>query len=348
MKAYQVVENGKPLEEKNLDTPAPKGKEILLKTLSCGVCHSDVHIHDGYFDLGGGMQLPTPLLEPLTMGHEIFGEVVSVGEEVSNINVGEKYVAYPWIGCGDCELCNTDKTHYCMNNSNLGINVSGGYGDHVIVPGEQYLFDAGDTPDSLAGSYACRGLTAFSALRKAEPFPHDNSLVIVSAGGLGLLALKIARAAYGINPIVLDIDDEKLEVAKNLGASCVINTSKENAAEKIMEATGGGAKSIVDFVGAEASVNLGYQCLAIGGTQVVVGLFGGQMNIALPLMTLTEKKLMGSYVGSLGEMKDLMKLVSAGKIEPVEVESRDVSEANRTLEEMKSGKLLGLVSLTHK
>ena len=348
MKAYQVVENGKPLEEKNLDTPAPKGKEILLKTLSCGVCHSDVHIHDGYFDLGGGMQLPTPLLEPLTMGHEIFGEVVSVGEEVSNINVGEKYVAYPWIGCGDCELCNTDKTHYCMNNSNLGINVSGGYGDHVIVPGEQYLFDAGDTPDSLAGSYACRGLTAFSALRKAEPFSHDSSLVIVSAGGLGLLALKIAIAAYGINPIVLDIDDEKLEVAKNLGASCVINTSKENAAEKIMEATGGGAKSIVDFVGAEASVNLGYQCLAKGGTQVVVGLFGGQMNIALPLMTLTEKKLMGSYVGSLGEMKDLMKLVSAGKIEPVEVESRDVSEANRTLEEMKSGKLLGLVSLTHK
>ena len=294
------------------------------------------------------MQLPTPLLEPLTMGHEIFGEVVSVGEEVSNINVGEKYVAYPWIGCGDCELCNTDKTHYCMNNSNLGINVSGGYGDHVIVPGEQYLFDAGDTPDSLAGSYACRGLTAFSALRKAEPFPHDNSLVIVSAGGLGLLALKIAKAAYGINPIVLDIDDEKLKVAKNLGASCVINTSKENAAEKIMEATGGGAKSIVDFVGAEASVNLGYQCLAKGGTQVVVGLFGGQMNIALPLMTLTEKKLMGSYVGSLGEMKDLMKLVSAGKIEPVEVESRDVSEANRSLEEMKSGKLLGLVSLTHK
>jgi alcohol dehydrogenase/propanol-preferring alcohol dehydrogenase len=282
------------------------------------------------------------------MGHEIFGEVVSVGEEVSNINVGEKYVAYPWIGCGDCELCNTDKTHYCMNNSNLGINVSGGYGDHVIVPGEQYLFDAGDTPDSLAGSYACRGLTAFSALRKAEPFPHDNSLVIVSAGGLGLLALKIAKAAYGINPIVLDIDDEKLKVAKNLGASCVINTSKENAAEKIMEATGGGAKSIVDFVGAEASVNLGYQCLTKGGTQVVVGLFGGQMNIALPLMTLTEKKLMGSYVGSLGEMKDLMKLVSAGKIEPVEVESRDVSEANRTLEEMKSGKLLGLVSLTHK
>ena len=348
MKAYQVTENGKPLEEKNIETPSPKGNEVLIKTVACGVCHSDVHIHDGYFDLGGGAKLPTPLLEPLTMGHEVFGEIVAVGEKVSNVKVGEKYVVYPWIGCGDCELCNNDKTHYCMNNSNIGINVSGGYADHVLIPGEQYLFDAGDTPDSLAGSYACRGLTAFSALRKAEPYTNDNSLIIVSAGGLGLLALKIAKAAYGINPIVIDIDDEKLKVASNLGASLTINSSSEDAAKQIMEATGGGAKAIVDFVGAEASVNLGYQCLSKGGKQVVVGLFGGQLTIPLPLLTLTEKKLMGSYVGSLGEMKDLMKLVSAGKIEPVEVESRDVSEANRTLEEMKSGKLLGLVSLTHK
>ena len=131
------------------------------------------------------MKLPMPLAEPLTMGHEIFGEVVAIGDEVTSVNIGERYVAYPWIGCGDCELCNSDKTHYCLNNSNLGINVSGGYGDHVLVPGEQYLFSAGDTPDSLAGSYACRGLTAFSALKKAAPFSKDNSLVIVSAGGLG-------------------------------------------------------------------------------------------------------------------------------------------------------------------
>ena len=347
MKAYQIVENGKPLKEKNLETPKPKGKEVLIKTIACGVCHSDVHIHDGYFDLGGGAKLPTPLLEPLTMGHEVFGKIVDTGEEVSKVKIGEKYVVYPWIGCGDCELCNNDKTHYCMNNSNIGINVSGGYADHVLVPDEKYLFNAGDTPDNLAGSYACRGLTAFSALRKAEPYPHDNSLIIVSAGGLGLLALKIARAAYGINPIVVDIDDDKLKIASDLGASLTINSLSEDASKQIMEATKGGAKSIVDFVGAESSVNLGYQCLGKGGKQVVVGLFGGKITIPLPLLTLTEKKLMGSYVGSLSEMEDLMKLVSAGKIEPIEVESRNVSEATRTLEEMKSGKLQGLVSLTH-
>ena len=347
MKAYQIVENGKPLKEKNIETPKPKGKEVLIKTIACGVCHSDVHIHDGYFDLGGGAKLPTPLLEPLTMGHEVFGKIVDTGKEVSKVKIGEKYVIYPWIGCGDCELCNNDKTHYCMNNSNIGINVSGGYADYVLVPDEKYLFDAGDTPDSLAGSYACRGLTAFSALRKAEPYPHDNSLIIVSAGGLGLLALKIAKAAYGINPIVVDIDNDKLKIASDLGASLTINSLSEDAAKQIMEATKGGAKSIVDFVGAESSVNLGYQCLSKGGKLVVVGLFGGKITIPLPLLTLTEKKIMGSYVGSLNEMKDLMKLVSAGKIEPVEVESRNISEATKTLEEMKSGKLQGLVSLTH-
>ena len=347
MKAYQVVTNGKPLEEKELETPTPKGQEILLRTISCGVCHSDIHIHDGYFDLGGGAKLPTPLQEPLTMGHEIFGEVVAIGDAVTDIKLGEKYVAYPWIGCGDCALCNVDKTHYCMNNTNLGVNVGGGYGDHVIVPGAQYLFAAGDTPENLAGSYACRGLTAFSALKKAAPFADDQSLVIISAGGLGLLALKIVRATYGINPIVVDIDDDKLAVAKRLGASDVINSGAEDAAAKLLELTGGGAMSIVDFVGAESTVNFGYQCLARGGTLVVVGLFGGQITIPLPVHILTEKKIVGSYVGSLGEMADLMALVAAGKIDPVEVESRNVSEANRTLEEMKAGKLQGLVALTH-
>jgi alcohol dehydrogenase/propanol-preferring alcohol dehydrogenase len=349
MKAFQVVENGKPLEERELDTPTASGKEVLLKTVACGVCHSDVHIHDGYFDLGGGVQLPSPLPggEPLTMGHEIFGEVIGIGEDVEGINIGERYVAYPWMGCDDCDLCHDDMTHYCANNSNLGIHVAVGYGDHVLVPDSKYLFNAADTPDSLAGSYACRGLTAYSALKKAGPYKKDNSLVIVSAGGLGILALKIAQAAYGINPIVVDIDDEKLGMASQLGASATINSSEDGAAEKLLELTEGGARSIVDFVGAEASVNFGYNLLARGGSYVIVGLFGGQISLPLPLQALTEKKLMGSYVGSLGDMTELMELVVAGKIDPVAVETRDVSQANETLQQMKDGKLLGLVALTH-
>ena len=113
MKSEAIVEVGKPLQTIESETPKPQGKQVLLKITHSGVCHSDVHIHDGYFDLGGGVQLPSPLPggEPLTMGHEIFGEVVAVGEDVEGIEIGNKYVAYPWMGCGDCDLCNEDMNH---------------------------------------------------------------------------------------------------------------------------------------------------------------------------------------------------------------------------------------------
>jgi alcohol dehydrogenase/propanol-preferring alcohol dehydrogenase len=349
MKTYQVVENGKPLIENELERPTPTGKEVLLKTVSCGICHSDVHIHDGFFSLGGEDKLPIPLREPLTMGHEVFGEIVEKGDETNSVEVGKKYVAFPWIGCGDCDLCKKGDEHYCgpMTSKNLGINTAGGYGEYVLVPDEKYLFDAGDTPDDLAGSYACRGLTAYSALKKANPVKGDNSLIIVSAGGLGLLALKIAKAAYDINPIIVDIDDEKLELAKKAGASEVINSTHEGAFEKLFELTGGGAKYVVDYVGAQASVSFGYNLLRRGGIYVVTGLFGGSMNLQLPMLTIGARSLVGTYVGSYQEMKELMELVKDGKIDPVPVESKPVNEINGILDDLKNGKVPGLVSISH-
>ena len=112
MKAYQIVENGKPLEEREIEKPVPSGKEILLKTVACGVCHSDVHIHEGFFSLGDDAKLPVPLMtDALAMGHEIFGEVVELGDEVEGVEIGKKYVAYPWIGCGECRDCLHDREH---------------------------------------------------------------------------------------------------------------------------------------------------------------------------------------------------------------------------------------------
>ena len=247
-----------------------------------------------------------------------------------------------------CESCALVQTKYNLYNSkNLGINTAGGYGEYVLVPDEKYLFDAGDTPDDLAGSYACRGLTAYSALKKANPEKGDNSLIIVSAGGLGLLALKIAKAAYDINPIIVDIDDEKLELAKKAGASEVINSTHEGAFEKLFELTGGGAKYVVDYVGAQASVSFGYNLLRRGGIYVVTGLFGGSMNLQLPMLTIGARSLVGTYVGSYQEMKELMELVKDGKIDPVPVESKPVKEINGILDDLKNGKVPGLVSISH-
>ena len=352
MKAYQVVENGKPLEEREIEKPKPTGKEILLKTVACGVCHSDVHIHEGYFSLGDEAKLPVPLMtDALAMGHEIFGEVVELGDQVKDIEIGKKYVAYPWIGCGECNECKNEREHYCspLTTKNLGINVDGGYAEYVLVPDSKYLFDAGDTPDEVAGSYACRGLTAYSALKKADLKKGQNSVVIISAGGLGLLSLKIIQAAYSINPIVVDIDDEKLELAKKAGASAIINSKDENIYEKIAELTEGGATSVIDFVGASETFELasGMFGMKRGGTYVIVGLIGGQTNLQLPMTTLTARTIRGIYVGSLAEMGELMQLVKEGKIEHVDVEKRNASTANETLNDLKNGKINGLVCLTH-
>ena len=352
MKAYQIVENGKPLKKQEIKKPVPHGDEILIKTIACGVCHSDVHIHEGYFSLGEEAKLPVPLMvDALSMGHEVYGEVVQIGENVKDIDIGKKYVAYPWIGCGECEECKNGREHYCspLTTKNIGINVDGGYGEYVLVPHSKYLFDAGDAPDEVAGSYACRGLTAYSALKKANLKEEQNSVVIISAGGLGLLALKIIQAAYSINPIVVDIDDEKLKLAKELGAAEVINSTDEKIYEKISELTNGGATSVIDFVGASATFELasGMFGMKRGGTYVIVGLIGGQTTLQLPMTTLTARTIKGVYVGSLQEMSELMTLVKGGKIDHVNVEKRNISDANKTLNDLKNGKINGLVCLVH-
>ena len=120
MKAFQFTENGKPIKEFEIEKPKPSGKEILIKTVACGVCHSDVHIHEGFFSLGGEAKLPVPLMtDALAMGHEVYGEVVELGEEVKNIEIGKKYVAYPWVGCGECEDCTNDSCNIFPFNFEL-------------------------------------------------------------------------------------------------------------------------------------------------------------------------------------------------------------------------------------
>ena len=351
MKSYQVTGNGLPLEEVISDKPTPKGKEVLIKTIACGVCHSDVHIHDGYFDIGNDKKMASRLVQPLAMGHEIYGELVETGEDVHDVEIGKKYVVYPWIGCGECKECKNDMEHYCgpFTAQNLGVSVNGGHAEYVLVKDARYLFDAGDTPEELAGSYACRGLTAYSALKKADLKSGQSNLVIIGAGGLGLLALKIAKAAFNIEPIVVDIDDQKLQAAKKSGAREVINSKNEGASEKIIDLTNGSAGAVIDFVGSESSVNFGYKLFGYtkGGQYILVGLLGGQFSLQLPLHTFTARTITGTYVGSLKEMGELMELVKSGKIDPVQVESRHISQATDTLRDLKNGDIPGMVCLKH-
>ena len=258
MRCCPIVEFGKPLVEMELPTPEPAGDAVLLRVTGCGVCHSDLHIHDGYFDLGDGRKadLTRNCELPFCLGHEIVGTVVAMGETASGVAIGDSVVVYPWIGCGECPVCAADDEHFCPKHRSLGVVANGGFADHLIVPHAKYLFDHGNVPGEVACTYACSGLTAFSAIRKAAKTGAGH-IVMIGAGGVGLAGLAIARNVTDATITVCDIDDAKLEAASAMGADHVVNSSAADAAKQIRSLTGGGAPAIVDFVGVAASVGFG-------------------------------------------------------------------------------------------
>src|ERR1700756_3849658 len=252
MRAMQIIEWGKPLEMREYPDPEPKGEEALLQVEAAGVCHSDVHIWDGYFDLGDGKHIPLEsrgVHLPFTMGHEIAGEVAALGPQASGVAVGEKVVAYPWIGCGECAVCRKGEELLCLNPRTLGTRRAGGYATHVIVPNARYLLPHEGIPQALAATYTCSGITAFSALKKArDHLGADDHLVIIGAGGVGGSAVHIAPAAVAGKVIVADIDAQKRAHARQMGAVATIDNAAPDAVKQVMEATGGGAAAAIDFV----------------------------------------------------------------------------------------------------
>lgn len=343
MISYQTAAPGAPLERHEEQTPEPSGTEVLVRMEACGVCHSDIHLHDGYFDLGNDKKLEVGR-PGLVLGHEIFGEVVAIGPDATGVQVGDRRVVYPWIGCGECAVCRRGEEHLCTPGRGLGTVAQGGFADHVVVPHPRYLFDKGDVSDSLASTYACSGLTAYSALNKVGELVEGDEVVLIGAGGVGSMALQIALAK-GVRPIVCDIDDRRLEAAEKLGAKAVFNSSDRAAAKEIKKLTAGGAFATIDFVGAESSVNFGLATLRKGGKLVIVGLYGGALNVPLPFLPMNARIIQGTYVGSLREMGELMELVRAGTIEPIPIDERPLDAVNDALTDLKSGRVQGRIVL---
>lgn len=347
MRSQAITALGKPLEEITKETPSPKGSEVLIRTQHCGVCHSDLHLHDGFFDLGGGNKLQVKTDEglPFVLGHEIEGIVEAVGPDVTGIEVGQRYAVYPWIGCGVCGLCETGKEHLCTRSRAIGIFVDGGYSDHVVVPDPKYLIDMGDLDPRLAACYMCSGITAYSAVRKLESVRDGGPIMIVGLGGVGMMALQMALALYEEAPVVADIDESKLEYARKLGVKQAYNLKEEGVFRRIRNETGGGLAGVVDFVGSDKTVNPMVSIMRQGGKIVLVGLLGGALATPIPLMAMKALTIEGAYVGSLQDAKDVIALARSGKLKPIELTERPLSEANDVLDAMRRGEILGRVVL---
>lgn len=347
MLAYRVTQFGAPLTEMKGPNPAPKGTEVLLKMTGCGVCHSDVHIWEGHFDMGGGRTVPAVSNDtlPLAMGHEVAGEVVALGPDATGVKVGDRRVVYPWIGCGQCATCKAGDEHLCNKPRAVGVNVDGGFADHVLVPHARYLLDYSGVEHDLACTFACSGLTAFSALKKIGKLREGEPLLIIGAGGVGLAGVKLAKAVTGVAPIVADIDDKKLELAKQAGASEGINSTAGDAVKRLVAQTGGGVMGAVDFVGAESSTKFGTSVLRKGGKLVIVGLFGGTFSVPVPMFPFRSWTVQGSMTGRLDELQELLDLGRKGLVQSPPISNRPLNQAGATVEDLKAGRIMGRVVL---
>ena len=347
MKSQAITEYGQPLHETMSNTPEPQGGEVLVRVSHCGVCHSDVHLHDGYFDMGGGNKLDVRggRKLPFTLGHEIEGTVEAVGPDVKDIKPGDHYVVYPWIGCGACPICERGDEHLCLKPRALGINVAGGYATHVMVPDAKYLLDRTGVKEGLAATYMCSGLTAYSALKKIGSPGPDDRVVIVGCGGVGMMGIQFARALLPSAPFAADVDTGKLQAAQGAGAAAVFNPRDDDAVKKVIAETGGGAYAAIDFVGSEASMAFSTSVVRKGGQVVVVGLFGGGFSMPIPMFPMRAITIGGSYVGSPADAAEMMELVRAGKVDPIPVEERALDQASKSLDDLRHGTVLGRVVL---
>jgi alcohol dehydrogenase, propanol-preferring len=345
MKAARIVKSKEPLQLQELRTPKPRGSQVLIKVESSGVCHSDIHLWEGGYEGLEGQFLKTTdrgLKYPLTPGHEIAGIVDSLGEEAEGFTKDQKVLVYPWIGEGLCPACRIGQENLCDKPRSLGVYMDGGYAEYVLVPSYKYLLKMDDEMDTNASAtLSCSALTAYGAVKSTNLKPNDN-VVIVGAGGLGLMAIQLSKAVTGSKIIAMDLDDEKLRAAKKNGADNTINSKKEDSVKAVMELTDKmGADAVIDFVNASKTVESDMQFLRRRAKLVLVGLFGGELRLSLVSMPTRAYRLIGSYTGTLSDMVELVSLARREVIKPIVSNRFKLNQATEALTMLKEGKILG-------
>ena len=343
MKSAQIIEPNKPLEINETELPKPNGNQVIVKVRSTGVCHSDLHLWEGGYDTGDGFMKVTDrgVKFPVTPGHEVVGSVEEIGDSVQGMNIGDLVLVYPWIGCGECPTCEKGDTNLCESPKSLGVFQDGGYAEYVLVPDAKFLAKIDNLDPDAAASLACSGLTAFTAVKKALTNSPEN-ILIVGAGGLGLMGVQIANALTKANIICADLDDEKLESAKKLGATHIINTKESDAVKKIMSICNEkGVDSIIDFVNAPPTVKMDLSLIRKRGNIILVGLFGGSVELSLVSIPLKAITIQGAYTGNYNDMLELIKLAQRGVINPIVSKHYKLDDANTALDDLKNRKIIG-------
>lgn len=338
------------LEEATSQLPQPTGTQVLLRVNYCGVCHSDVHLHEGYYELGQGKRLSLEergIKLPVTLGHEIVGQVVSAGDAAGPLPTGPVLV-YPWIGCGQCSVCARGEENLCTQPAALGVHKPGGYSQYVLVPHPRYVMSIGELEPSHASLLACSGLTTYSAIKKIGTVHEDEAVAVIGCGGLGLLAIRILALKGVKNIIALDLAQEKRDLALQVGATHAFDPTTADAAQQIQTATHSRCVAVLDFVGSGPTVELGIALPRRGGKVIIVGLHGGELRYPIPYIITRAISIVGSYTGTLHDQRELVDFAQKNDLFTFPITTRPLQEANDALCDLAQGKVQGRVVLDAK
>jgi alcohol dehydrogenase, propanol-preferring len=336
MKAAVLRDCKTPLTVHDVALPKLAAGEVLIKVEVCGVCHSDLHVADGDWS-----QLAKIVKKPLILGHEVVGTIVEMGSMAQGVNVGDR-VGVPWIHwtCGECEFCCEGNENLCIKQQITGVTVDGGYAEFVKAPATHVA----RIPENLASEQAapllCAGVTVHRALKQARVIAGQR-LAVFGVGGLGHVAVQIGRE-LGADVTAIDISEEKLGLAKSLGASRVLNAASDNVTKQLRSL--GGVQVALVTSAAKAAYDMAFYCVRPTGILLAVGLPAQDISFPPILMAAREIRIQASTVGTRQDLQEILALGATGKVH-CEVTTQPLSEANEVLEQLRQGQISGRVLL---
>lgn len=303
--------------------------EALVKMEYCGLCHTDLHVAAGDFGKVPGR----------VIGHEGVGKVIKTAGDVTNLKVGDRVsIAWFYSGCGHCEYCTTGRETLCRNVLNSGFSVDGAMAKECIVPADYAVKVPDDLDPIEATSLTCAGVTVYKGLKTGDLKP-GQWVEVVGTGGLGNLAVQYAHNVFGAHVAAVDINDEKLEAVKELGADMTINSQKEDASQVLQDKVGGVHSAIVTAVNKD-SFTTAVNALRADGTLVAIALPQGDMALNISKTILDGIKVAGSLVGTRQDLAETFQFGAERKVKPI-VQTRKLSEVNDIIDEMKNNQIVG-------
>lgn len=338
MKAYQLTEWQHPAELREVDVPEPGPGQVLVRIGGAGACHSDLHL----------MEWPPGTLgfdTPFTLGHENAGWVAEVGAGVEGVEEGEAVSVYgPW-GCGRCRACRLSAENYCEHQAEIGafgggLGLDGGMAEYMLVPSPRLLLPLGDLDPRDAAPLSDAALTPYHAIKRSlHLLVPGSTAVVIGVGGLGHMGVQILRALSPARIIAVDVSDEKLKLAREVGADECVKANGD-AVEEIRDITKGlGAELVVDMVGSDDSIATAVGVAKFESHLTIVGLAGGKFEFAFGAVPF-ETQLCIPYWGTAVELMECLELARQGKIH-AHVEHFSLDDAPNAYEKMRSGELDG-------